>query len=1275
MDASTSSQSPRNVTEVLRLRGPLNLAALRASVESVIARYQAVGSVPGEIQDTPGRVLPLEDLSDSPIDDQEGEARRYIQQYADSLLDLEGGARIHAALVRLSAVENILLIGMHRSLCGAGVLLSTVIAELSSHYNTHVDGGSSPLPAPAANGRLGAWKPRLNDTHEVLEPPPNGARSSSSSSFKNGVVGRESHMLPEALSATLREFSEVESVTPFTTLFAAFAALLSRHSGQQQFLVGVSTSNLEYPADPASSRFAALLPLRADLSGDPSFREFLQRARRSTLEAGAQASRPDGAPSQFDFLQVALILEQQAWETVHFSGLAVSAYDVDVRSTGLQLVLHFEEHLAGLLMTADYDAALFDPDTIQRFLDHYEILLAGAISDPESSVSRLPLLGEPERQQLLNVWNAAAVREYPSDVALPQLVEAQVERTPDAVAVVFAEATSSQQQLTYAELNARANRLAAHLRSLGVTRNTLVGVCLERSIDLLIAPLAILKAGGAYLPLDPDHPDDHIGPIVENARLGILIGRPELAARLPKFDGKLVFLDWEALQQYPDVNHPVAVSERDLAYVIYTSGSTGQPKGVMIPRRALNNLLFSVRDWFRFGPRDVLLALTTIAFDIAGVDVWLPLLVGARMLMVARKTVMDADLLQDTIRREGVTFLQCTPAIWKLLVESGWQGKADLQAVCTGEAMPKDLARTLVPRVGCLWNMYGPTETTIWSTGYKFSGLDDPILIGRPIANTQAYILDDHMALTPIGVPGELYLGGDGLADGYLHNPALTAARFVADPFNTRPGARLYKTGDLARYRSDGNIECLGRNDDQIKLRGYRIEPEEIRAAILGHSSIRDAVAVLQTSATGDSRIVAYLISKTSDRPDADELRVFLRRKLPEYMIPASFVFLDSFPLNSNGKLDRRALPKQKAPSAGSAANEPADRIEAELREIFCMALGLSEIGVNDDFFDLGGHSLTAADLFREINMFFNLELPLATLVHAPTVRRMASLIRGSSAERMNAPIVQIQPKGSKHAIYCIGPSDGEVIVYRRFALELGPDQPLYGLQPFRLLGQLPTVNQLAAAYIDELRKIGESQPFCLLGYSFGGLVAVEMARQLQCDGIDPPIVALIDTSYPLGCLANESWEHRVRRYRYNWNQIAYGKGLSHIVQRVKDRFARMARRASFTVGVPLPDSPSDVASLQERAAENYRIKSYGGRVYLFRAESQEQEFFHGGLNLGWSRVLTNLVVEEVPGNHGTINTGTNLKILARKLKECLEAPVANGHQPRAESPLRLTPV
>jgi amino acid adenylation domain-containing protein len=1233
LDASTSHQSPRNITQALRLHGPLNLAALRSSVELVIARRRTRWNLPEETGDAPSDILPTQDFCGWPVNARESEARRYIQQQADGVLDVKRGPLLHAALARLSANEHILLISMHRSLGGAGVLISAVTRELSALYNAHVGSQSPAIPEPVAD----------------------------QASYMGGVFGREFRLLPEALMASVREFSSAEGVAPFTTLFAAFAALLSRHSGQQQFLVGASISNLEHPVEPEPSGFAGMVPLRADLSGDPSFRELAQRVRRSTLEAVIQVRRPDGATPGFGLLQVALILEQPAWEAVHFSGLSVSAYELDTRSTGLELALHLEERSAGILVTADYDAVLFDSGTIQRFLGHYETLLASAISEPRDSVSRLAILSEAERRQLLTEWNSAPVREYPSDVPLPQLIEAQAAKTPDAVAVVFAPASSSHQRLTYAELNTRANQLAAHLRSLGVTTNMLVGVCLERSIDLLIAPLAILKAGGAYLPMDPDHPDDHIGPIVKNARLGILIGRRELGARLPEFSGKLVFIDWDALGQYPEANQPVPGSGSDLAYAIYTSGSTGHPRGVMISRRALNNVLWSVRDWFQLGPPDVLLALTTVAFDIAGVDLWLPLLEGARILMVERQTTMDARLLQDIIQNEAVTFLQCTPAIWKLLIDSGWQGKADLQGVCTGEAMPQDLARKLVPRVGRLWNMYGPTETTIWSTGYKFSSADDPVLIGRPIANTQVYILDRHFALTPIGVPGELYIGGDGLANGYLRDPELTADRFVADPFSKRSGARLYRTGDFARYRSDGDIECLGRNDDQIKLRGFRIEPEEIRAAIMRHPAIRDAIAVLKTSATEDSRIVAYLVAQTSDPPEAPELRSFLRQRVPEYMIPASFVFLDSFPLNGNGKIDRRALPQPKVSSPESTAAEAlADPIEARLRDVFCSVLGLSAIGVNDDFFDLGGHSLTAAQLFREINLCFNLDLPLATLFHAPTVRAVAALIRESGVEQMRAPVVQIQPKGSRPPLYCIGAADGELIVFRRLALELGLDQPLFGLQPFRLLGLRPTVEQLAAAYIGELQKSGESRPFCLLGYSFGGLVAVEMARRLRQSGAATPLVVLIDASYPAGCRANEPWAQRIRRYRYFWNEVAKGSGWSHLRERVKYGSARIAHRASSTIKVPLHNGASDVSTLQGLAAESYRIESYQGRVYLFRAESQ-QEFLTGGADLGWAGVLSNLAVEQVPGDHGTINTGTNLKILARKVRQCLQDPAPSG--------------
>ena len=1237
----------------MRLRGILDLAALRHSLENLTGKYCTRGEISAI---PPCDALQVQDFTSLPIEAQEREARAYVEREAGHV-PLDGEPPIRIALALVSASESVLLVSLHPSLCQAGLSAANITLELSMLYRSpmgRTDSASTrslvtelalrDWPLPASNGSSNGTKHSANHEATALELPSDHPRSSDS----GGILGHDARTLPEALLASVRDFSRAEGVVPFATLFSAFAALLFRYSGQKDFFVG------------ASSGSSALLPFRAGFAHDPPFRELLRSVRR---EASCFSDPP--------LFKVGFVLEPSERDAVQFAGLVASEYEVYPRSIGMDLMVYLEESAAGLLMTAEYDAALFDSDTIQRFLDHYETLLAGAIADPQCAVSRLPFLTGPERHRILYEWNSTA-RKFPADVPLQQLIEAQVERTPAAIAVSFAPnsalgsaASSNVERLTYTELNTRANRLAACLRSLGVTNNTLVGVCLERSIDLLIAPLAILKAGGAYLPLDPDHPDDHIGPIVESARLEILIGRPELAGRLPNFRGKLVLLDWDVLEQYPKTNQPVPVSGNDLAYVIYTSGSTGQPKGVMIPRRALNNLLWSMRDWFQFGPRDVLLALTTIAFDIAGVDLWLPLLAGACVLMVDRGTTMDARLLQDAIQRESVTFLQCTPASWKLLIDSAWLGQPGLQAVCTGEAMPKDLVRRLLPRVGRLWNMYGPTETTIWSTGYRFSAVDEPVLIGRPIANTQTYILDEHLAPAPIGVPAELYIGGDGLALGYLHQPELTASRFVDDPFSQIPGARLYRTGDLARYRSDGNIECLGRNDDQIKLRGFRIEPEEIRAALTRHPSILDAIALLDTGATGDSRIVAYLIARPGNPPEATELRAFLRRSLPDYMIPASFVFLDSLPLNGNGKINRRALPQPKTHSTETAASEAIqDPLEARLRDIFSPVLGLKTIGVDDDFFDLGGHSLTAAQLFTEINISFNLDLPLATLFHAPTIRRLAALIRDSRVDQMSEPIVPIQGNGSQPPIFCIGAVDGELIVFRRLALELGMDQPLYGLQPFRLIGSCPTVKQMAAAYIHELRRMGQSRPAYLLGYSFGGLVAVEIARQLQRRGFPPALVMLIDASYPAGCRANEPWEQRLKRYRFLWDRISNGGGWSHFLERLRYGSARIAHRASSTVGIPLPIQSNDISALQGLASESYRIKSYRGPVRLFRAESQP-EFLTGGLDLGWSGVLSNLAIDHVPGDHGTMNTGINLKILARKIRQCLREALPTALRPR----------
>jgi amino acid adenylation domain-containing protein len=534
------------------------------------------------------------------------------------------------------------------------------------------------------------------------------------------------------------------------------------------------------------------------------------------------------------------------------------------------------------------------------------------------------MLSEAEKQLLVADWNRTEM-DYPRGTPLAVLVEEQARSRPDAIAGVFGE-----ESITYRELNERANRLARELVKHGAKPDELVGIFLERSLGMVIALLAVAKSGAAYLPMDPFLPAARLQFMMEESGLRAVITEKHLLSDLPSVQIPTVVLDGQVWQTNSGENLNVAVTPEHLAYAMYTSGSTGKPKGVQVPRGALTNFLWSMRDWLQTTELDRLLAVTTISFDIAGLEIWLPLVVGAQIIMVSRNDVADGTALRNLLDQHNITILQATPVTWRLLIEAGWQGKLDLKAICGGEAMPRELAAKLAPLVGKLWNLYGPTETTIWSTGYPVENGDSRVLIGRPIANTQCYILNQQRQLLPVGSVGELYIAGHGLARGYLNRPDLTAEKFVPDPFSTMPGARMYRTGDLARYMPDGNIECLGRNDHQVKIRGYRIELDEIQVALSRLPGIRQCVVVVREKSPGDAHLAAYYTASEGAKPAVPELRAALRTSLPDYMVPGWFVELEQLPLTYNGKIDIKALPDPFKSAAYSGSPISTELTQAE---------------------------------------------------------------------------------------------------------------------------------------------------------------------------------------------------------------------------------------------------------------------------------------------------------------------------------------------------------
>ncbi|HEV2846615.1 MAG TPA: amino acid adenylation domain-containing protein, partial [Thermoanaerobaculia bacterium] len=987
-----------NIPTALRLRGPLDLSALTASLQEIVRRHDVLRTVFPAVGDRPvqkvvrnsGLALPVTDLAGLPPAQREAEAKRVVTAEARRPFDLAVGPLVRGVLLRLDEDDHAVLFVLHHVVAD-GWSMGVMVNELAALYEAFLENRPSPLPELAVQyADYAAWQrewlrghtlktqiaywrgqlagaPALELPTDRPRPPVQRFRGASRSFF----LSRETS---EALAA----LGQAEGATLFMTLAAAFQVLLHRYSGQNDILVGTPVAGRNRAeVEGLIGFFVNTLVLRSGLAGGPGFPALVRRVRRGTLEAFAHQElpfeklveelQPERDLSRSPLFQVMFSLQNANSARLDLPGLRLSSWPLgEAVVAKFDLTLTMVERSEGLGGSLEYSTDLFDRPTIDRMLGHFRTLLNAIVAEPLCSVSELPLLTGAEREQLLSAWNATG-REVPA-FCVHEGIAAQAARTPDAVAVTF-----GAMALTYRELDRRANALAHRLRELGVRPETRVGIALERSLEMVVGLLAVLKAGGAYVPLDPSYPAERLDFMREDAGISLLLTRD-------------FFAEAGEIEQ-PPVG---GAGPWNLAYVIYTSGSTGRPKGVQISHEALTNFLASMAERPGIGAGDVLLAVTSLSFDIAGLELYLPLLAGGRVALASREEAADGHRLRELIAASGATVLQATPATWRLLLEAGWTGGEGLKALCGGEALPPSLASSLRERVGSLWNVYGPTETTVWSTVEEIAG-EGAVTIGRPIANTTVYILDAWGSPAPVGVPGELLLGGAGLARGYLRRPELTAERFVPDPFGPA-GLRLYRTGDLARYQPDGRLEHLGRIDHQVKVRGFRIELGEIEAALGRHPEVAAAVAVAREDIPGDPRLAAYVVPRRAGADLAGELRSWLSRTLPDYMIPTAWVTLEAFPLTPNGKVDRKALPKPAALS-GEAPAEPRTPVEEMLAEMWRELLGLESIGIRDNFFALGGHSLKATRLVARVRQAFGVELPLRRVFEAPTIEGLARWI------------------------------------------------------------------------------------------------------------------------------------------------------------------------------------------------------------------------------------------------------------------------------------------
>ena len=1040
LDQLEPGRATYNVVASVSLVGPLDEGALARSFAEIERRHESLRTKFTSAEGRPRQsVLPpaepqfrVVDLRGEGAEGARAAALRLAAEEAQRPFDLARGRLYRALLVREGDESHALVLTMHH-IVSDGWSMGVFVGEIAALYRAFSAGEPSPLPelpvqysdftrwqqswlqGEVLEAQLGYWRRQLGGAPPALELPTDRPRPPAQS-FRGA---REPLAFSAEVSAALRALARREGASTFMVLLAGFKALLSRYSGQADVVVGTPIANRSRgEVEGLIGFFANTLVLRTDISGDPTFRELLGRVRRSALggyahqdlpfERLVEELNPERQASRHPLFQVMFVLQNTPQSAPSAAGLRFEPFPVEGVTAKFDLTLTAEDSGETIAASLEYSTDLFDAATAARMLGHLRNLFEGAAADPERRVSELPLAGEAERRLLLRDWNDTA-RDFGTPRAVHRLFESRAAETPGATAAVLGE-----ESMTYGELNAKANRLARRLRSLGVCAESRVGVCLERSFDMLAAVLAVLKAGGAYVPLDPEYPAERFAYMLEDSGAGLLLTSEALAPRLPAGAARALRLDaeWGTIGEEDAGDLESGVGGDNLCYVIYTSGSTGRPKGVAMTHRALANLI----DWqhaeLHAGEPTTTLQFSSLSFDASFNEMFSAWRSGGTLVLIPEEARRDPALLTSVIRRHGVDRVLPPYAALQQLAEhadaEGLAGVALREVLSTAEQL--HVTPQIVKLFGgmggaVLRNEYGPSETHV-VTAHTLAGPPEawPALppIGRPIANTQIYLLDGNLRPAPLGVFGELYVGGDSLARGYLGRPDLTAERFVPDPHGLAPGGRLYKTGDLARYLPGGEIEYLGRIDHQVKIRGFRIELGEVEAALVRHASVREAVAAVRGGTPAERTLVAYLVAEGEATPAAGELRAFLRDKLPEYMVPSAFVVLDSLPLTPSGKVDRKALPEPGGSrlEPGGEFRAPSTPAEEVVAGIWAKVLRLDRVGVRDSFFDLGGHSLLATQVMSRLRDSFQVELPLRVLFESRTVEGLVEALAREWGDR-----------------------------------------------------------------------------------------------------------------------------------------------------------------------------------------------------------------------------------------------------------------------------------
>lgn len=1344
-----------------RVRGAFDPDAFGAACLALVARQEALrttfaqeGGEPVQVLHPPPRTIdvPLVSLEYIAAHDRERELQRLVAREAATPFDLTQGPLFRVRVIRLDADDHVITISLHH-IVSDGWSMVVLNRELDALYRAAVAepdadparlsrvAGLEPLPIQYADYSVWQrdwlsgdelkrqeeyWLERLRGPLPQLELPTDRPRRA----VQRDRGAAHSFTLSAELTANLRALSRREGATLFMTLLAAYEVLLHRYSGQEDIVIGTPIAGrTRSETEGLIGCFVNTLALRADLSGAPPFTELLRRVRADTLDAYARQDlpfehvvellRPDRDRSRMPVFQTMFVLQNTRdgdGTGVTFGGLPATGVSTPVVTSKFDLQLTFSERGGQLVGGLVFDTDLFDADTIQRFAAHLERLLHSIVATPEASVDALVLMDDSE-QERIQAWSSPR-SDYPRAASVPQLFAEWVARTPTAVAV-----EQGKRRTTYEALDAASDAVADALRAGGIAAGALVAIALPRSPEAIVAILGVLKAGAGYVPLDPEYPIERLAFMLDDTAAATLITTQAVPAgvlaaldrmtrpRPTVLDISAAVMRAAAAPARPP--HPAATGSApaadDVAYVMFTSGSTGRPKGVVVPHRAIVRL---VRDtnFAEFGPEHAVLGFAPMSFDASTLEIWGALLNGGRIVL-APSGRAGLEELAETVREHGVTTMWLTAALFNRMVDAGLEPFVGVRQLLTGGdvlSIPHVVSTLRALPAVTLINGYGPTENTTFTTCYTipadFQG-DHSVPIGRPVANTSVYVLDAARRPVPIGVVGELYAGGDGVALGYLHQPELTTERFVPDPFADRPGARMYRTGDLVRWRADGTLAFLGRADDQVKIRGFRVEPGEAEAALQAHPAIRGCVVTVDRAAAGGTRLVAYYATadsaeNASPSQRQTELRSYLRARLPEYMVPAVFVAVDALPVGATGKVDRSALPP--VPSDGAEVPDtyvaPRTTLEHELVHIWGQLLGRKKVGIRDDFFDLGGHSLLAAQMIFEIERVRGRRLPLAALFEDATIERIAARLEAAAEDEAEPDVVVLHPAG--HAApfaFLHGDVRGGGWYCRRLAAILGTDVPLIVLPTLQPRGEsdLRTIEQMARHHLATLRRAQPSGPYRLGGFCVGGLVAFEMARQLRAEGEVVERVVLVDSTGVnarfrwiapvLDQIAGGNTDAVITRRAGVLRWLRYYTGRLRGVRRMRaserwawlrtnvhrrmsaaGRVARIRRAESveFT-GERFDRSPefdarpaTRLLRMQERAAVAYVPRGFDGRVDVVWA-ADEFPASAGDRTRGWARAARDVRVHMISSAHVGLIT-YDLEALGTTLRACLGETAAD---------------